>query len=132
MGICINFTANPINPITKNPTATALEISKNSTHQHGTLQGKRRQVGLGFEDIPRLFGFVHLFIKNTPSLKKSRGMSRSCLICSDISFVEKFGNLAQLSTWFWMDAIEITISRGLGSFERDVEFLALHFKCRPH
>jgi len=30
IGICINLTTNPINPITKNPTATAREISKNS------------------------------------------------------------------------------------------------------
>jgi len=34
--------------------------------------------------IPFLFGFVHLFKKNAPSLIKSWGTSSSCLSCSDI------------------------------------------------
>jgi hypothetical protein len=49
MGICINFTTNPINPITKNPTATAREISKNSAintcKRTLDLDGKSRTLG---------------------------------------------------------------------------------------
>jgi hypothetical protein len=34
--------------------------------------------------LPFLVGFVHLFMKNAPSLKKSRGMSRICWTWSDM------------------------------------------------
>jgi hypothetical protein len=79
IGICTNLTANPMNPITRNPTATALEISRNSIDQLPSMHRPYSSV------IPRLFGFVHLFKKKAPSLKKSLGMSRICLTWSDMA-----------------------------------------------
>jgi len=78
IGICTNLTANPIKPITRNPIATAREISKNSNRS-------AHQTQMRFQSrLPRLLGFVHLLRKNAPSLTKSRGISRICLTCSDI------------------------------------------------
>jgi len=100
MGICISLTAKPIKPIIKKPTATALEISRNSQHQRSlslTLP-IRKQMG---KAIPRLFGFVHLFKKNMPSLTKSRGISRISLTWSDmvVFWILRRRNLNTPSVW---------------------------------
>ena len=53
-------------------------------HQTRSAKKKSCRVVWEWQDLPRLFGFAHLFRKKAPSLTKSRGTSRTSLNWSDI------------------------------------------------